>query len=265
MKRLFAKTMILLLVLSAAGLVGCDSGETPADVTPVELDGSQWVLHSIDDSELIKGSHISLYFRGDGSFWGYAGCNIYGGDYSTEAPDILIISGCTMTEMACYSPAGVMEQESVYIDSLCNAAFYHATGEQLEIGSAANQSQLVFERKPEYPMEPADLVGTSWRLISVDGDDVTEGLAITLFFDSDSVASGSAGCFDYELHYQASGDDIRWGMTTSRNGELPFRLENEALRYTDSLMWGANYRLSEEQLEIFTSRGETLVYEPLSN
>jgi heat shock protein HslJ len=264
MKRLAACITILRVVLSAASLAGCDSGETPPDETPVELDGTQWTLRLINDSELVEGSHISLYFR-DGSFWGCYGCNTYGGDYSTEAPDILIVSGCIMTEMACSSPAGVMEQESAYIDSLCKAAFYHATGEQLEIGDSANQGLLVFERKPEYPMEPADLVGTSWRLISMDGDDVTEGLYIELTFDSDSIATGRAGCFDYELHYQASSDDIRWGMTTRRSGELPRGLENEALRYTDSLMWGANYRLSGERLEIFTSRGETLVYEPLSN
>ena len=158
-----------------------------------------------------------------------------------------------------------MEQEDAYLDFLYDVTLYRITGNNLEIGITANQRQLVFERKPEYPMETADLVGTSWLLVSMDGDDITEGLAITLSFDSDSIASGRAGCFDYELHYQASGDDISWGMTSRRSGELSSRLENEALRYTDSLMWGANYRLSEERLEIFTLRGETLVYEPLSN
>jgi heat shock protein HslJ len=264
MKRLSTYITVLLVVLSAVSLAGCDSGETQPDETPVELDGTQWALHSINGSELVEGSHISLYFR-DGSFWGYAGCNIYGADYSTEAPNILIVSGCTMTGMACSSPAGVMEQESAYIDSLCNAAFYHATGERLEISDSANQGLLLFDRKPEYPMESADLVGTSWLLVSMDGDDVTEGLSITLSFDSNSVASGSAGCFDYELNYEASGDDIRWGMSTGRNGELSPELEHEALQYTDSIMWGANYRLAEGWLEIFTAQGETLVYEPLGD
>lgn len=263
MKRLAAYITVILVVLGTMSVVGCDGGETLTNEPPIELDGSQWSLHSIDGSELVEGSHISIYFR-DGSFWGNAGCNSYGGDYSTEAPDILIVSGCAMTEMACSSPEGVMEQESAYLDSLCDAAFYHVTAEQLEISDSANQ-RLLFERKPEYPMEPADLVGTSWLLVSMDGDGVTEGLSITLSFDSDSVASGSAGCFDYELNYEASGDDIRWGMSTSRNGELSPELEHEALQYTDSIMWGANYRLAEGRLEIFTARGETLVFEPLGN
>lgn len=264
MRRLAVCITVFLVVLGVVTLAGCDGGETPPDETPVELDGSQWALRSINGSELVEGSHISIYFSDD-SFWGSSGCNTYGGNYSTEAPDILIVSGCSMTEMACYSPAGVMEQEEAYLDSLCNATFYHTTGEQLEIGDSTNQGLLLFERKPEYSMEPDDLVGTSWCLISMDGDAVTEGLSITLVFDSDSVATGRAGCFDYELHYQASGDDISWGMTNRRNGELSPKLEREALRYTDSLMWGANYRLTEGRLEIFTSRGETLVYEPLGD
>ena len=110
------------------------------------------------------------------------------------------------------------------------------TGEQLEIYSSDKQKLLIFERKPEYPMNPADLVGTSWQLISINGDQVIEGLSIMLTFDSDSEASGRAGCFDYELPYEASGDDIRWGMKTERNGELPQELEFQALRYIDSIM-----------------------------
>jgi heat shock protein HslJ len=268
MKRLSAHITVLLVLLWAIGAVGCDSGERQStlslqdDSISRELDGTQWALHSIKGSELIEDSHISLYFR-DGSFWGYSGCNIYGGDYSTEAPDILIISGGSVTTMACPSPEGVMEQEDAYLDSLYDAAFYHVTGKHLEIDDSANQGSLLFERKPEYPMDPADLVGTSWLLVSTDGDYVTEGLTITLVFDSDSIASGSAGCFDYELQYEASGDDIRWGMRTARNGELSPELEFEALQYTDSIMLGANYRLTEEWLEIFTARGETLVFEPL--
>ena len=264
MKRLVAYITVLLVVLGVAALAGCDGGET-SPAQPPELNGSQWALRSINGSELIEDSHISIYF-GNGSFWGSAGCNIYGGDYSVEAPDILVIpSGVGSTDMACTSPAGVMEQEDAYIDALCDAAFYGIAGGQLEISDSAHQGLLVFEREPEYPMEPADLVGTSWILVSTDGDYVTEGLAITLSFDSDTIASGRAGCFDYELHYEASGDDIRWGMSTIRNGELPPELEIEALQYTDSLMWGANYRLAEGRLEIFTARGETLLFEPFSD
>ena len=273
MKRLAVYITVLIVALGAVALAGCDSGETAVDETPVELDGSQWALRSINGSELVEGSHISLYFY-DGSFWGYSGCNRYGGDYSTEAPDIFIVLKGDMTEEDCsaISPAGVMEQEAAYIDSIYNVAFYRIVGERLEISDSANQRLLVFDRKPEYPMEPADLIGTGWRLVSMDGAYVTEGLSITLFFVSDSIAYGIVGCVDYELryelHYKASGDDLRWGRAgraSSGSGELSPELENEVYQYMDSLGGGANYRLAEERLEIFTSRGETLVFEPLGD
>ena len=231
---------------------------------PKNFDGSQWALHSIYGNDLIEGSHISLYFR-NGSYWGFSGCNIYGGDYSLEAPNSFIPSGGSSTAMGCSSPEGVMEQEADYKTALLKATRYRLTGEQMELGNDSNQSQLIFDRKPEYSMNSADLVGTSWSLVSMNGDYITEGLSITLIFDSSSLAHGSAGCFDYELYYEANGDDIRWGMDDKRVGELPRELEKEALQYTDSLMWAANYRLDTERLEIFTARGDTLIFKPSSS
>ena len=112
-------------------------------------------------------------------------------------------------------------------------------------------------------MNPADLVGTSWHLVSMNGENIIENLSVTLAFNSEREGAGRAGCFDYELYYQARGDDIRWGLSASRDGNLPLELESQALQYTDSLMWGANYRLSTGRLEIFTARGEVLILESL--
>ena len=159
------------------------------------------------------------------------------------------------------SPEGITEQEDTYTRSLTNAAFYRVTGKHLGIYSTNKQKLLIFERKPEYPMNPADLVGTSWQLIFINDDQVIEGLSIIPTFDSDSEASGCAGCFDYELPYEASGDDIRWGMRAERIGELPQELESQALLYTDSIIWASNYRLTKDRLEIYTARGDVLIYE----
>lgn len=257
MKRFITLIAILFILLGILGVIACRHNED--DVVPIELDGTQWELISLNGSELIEDTYISIYFR-NGAVWGSAGCNIYGGDYLTEDPDILTIPGVDKTEMDCLSPEGIMEQENIYTRSLTNAASYCVTGEQLEIYSANKQKLLIFERKPEYPMNPADLVGTSWQLISMNGEQVIQGLSIMLTFDSDSEASGRAGCFDYELPYEASGDDIRWGIRTERNGELPQELEFQALRYTDSILWASNYRLTTDGLEIYTAKGDILVY-----
>ena len=257
MKRFVTLIAILFILLGILSAIACRHSED--DVIPIELDGTQWKLISLNGSELIEGIYISLYFR-NGIVWGSAGCNIYGGDYFTEDPDILTIPGVDNTEVLCLSPEGIIEQEDIYTRSLKNAAFYYVIGEHLEIYSANKQKLLIFERKPEYPMNPADLVGTSWQLISINGEQVIQGLSIILTFDSDSEASGRAGCFDYELPYEASGDDIRWGMRAERNGELPQELESQALRYTDSILWASNYRLTIDGLEIYTAEGDILVY-----
>jgi len=228
------------------------------------LDGTQWSLSEINGKELIKGSYISLYFR-NGSLHGSAGCNTYGAEYPTEEHAILKIPMPSITEAACSSPKGVLEQEQEYVKTLSSAAQFSIADNKLKIYNHENKKLLVFERILEYSMNPADLVGTSWQLVSVNGDRVLEGLSITLTFDSDSEASGRAGCFDYVLPYRASGDDIRWGMHSKRDGELPWKLERQALHYTDSIMWVANYRLSSDRLELYTSKGNILVYEPLVN
>ena len=164
--------------------------------------------------------------------------------------------------MNCKSPEGVLEQEEEYITTLGNAAQYSVTDSKLEIYSSGNQKLLVFERIPEYSMNPADLVGTSWHLVSINGVPVLEDLSITLTFDSDSEASGRAGCIDYVLPYTASGDDIRWGMIAKRDIECSY---SQTLNYTGIVMWGANYRITAEKLEIFTAKGDTLTYKPLGS
>jgi hypothetical protein len=147
------------------------------------------------------------------------------------------------------------------LKSLRNAICCRVVDDSLELYDViTNNRSLVFERQPEYPMNPADLVGTKWQLVSMNGDSVPEGLTITLDFESDSLASGQAGCFAYSLPYETDGDNIRWGINSRRTGELPPELEKYALRYTDSLLWTFNYRLAKDRLEIFTSRGDTLIY-----
>ena len=54
-------------------------------------------------------------------------------------------------------------------------------------------------------------------------------------------------------------------MSTKRDGELPQELERQALRYIDSVMWVANYRLATDKLELYTSKGDTLVYRRSEN
>ncbi|NIN63919.1 MAG: META domain-containing protein, partial [Anaerolineae bacterium] len=268
-------TVIVLLGLVAGGIwmvpfVASPQGSElePTNVTvnrhrPADLDGTDWVLRSLYGSSLVEGSNITLNF-GDGFASGFSGCNAYGGEYTAADDGTLTIPEIAVTAQLCQTPEGVMRQEDAYIQALGNAAAYRLTDDRLEIHNVLGETTLVLALKEHFPMDPRDLVGTEWQLRSLNGSHPVEGSEITIAFTEDKF-SGSAGCRGYRGTYRASGDNILFPeleMTESgcRGAEALVLQEGE---YTTSLEWATNYRISEGQLEIFTARGEVLLYGPV--
>ena len=231
----------------------------------VDLDGTEWNLASLQRAGLLAGTNITLEFA-EGNASGFAGCNAYGGPYTTEG-ERLEIQQLAITAQGCIEPEGIMDQESAYIEALQDGAFYRMADGRLQIENAARETVLVFDRKQEFAMEPGDLVRTVWQLVSTNGNPPVEGSTITLAFHDESHASGHAGCRDYTATYEASGDDIRF-LAISMTGDDACLAQEDLYRqegdYTDALTWATNYRLSEGQLELLTARGEDLVFEPLA-
>ncbi len=235
----------------------------PPPIDPA-LDGTEWVLTSLNGSDLIAGSNITLGFA-EGQAGGFAGCNSYGGEYTAADGGVLTIAELAMTAMDCPTPEGIIEQENAYQQALLNAAAYRITDDRLEIDDASGETTLVFTRQVEYSMDPNDLIGTSWRLVLWDGNSPIERSTITLVFHDENRISGFAGCEGYVASYEASGDDIGFPVFAMMG---PYEHCSEALiiqdsEYTTSLGQTSHYRLGEEQLELLTVRGETLVFEPL--
>ena len=109
---------ILLLML-----VGC-SGRDP-------LDGTSWILTAYRKTEPIDGTIITATFQ-NGEITGSAGCNSYFSSYQVKGHEIEIgVVG--QTEMACLDPEGVMEQESIIMESLGDAREFLLTNGQLLI------------------------------------------------------------------------------------------------------------------------------------
>jgi len=235
------------------------------------------VLTSLNGSSLIEGTNITLNFA-EGVLSGFAGCNAYGGGrdsgkYMATDEGTLTIPQIAVTLQLCMTPEGVMEQEASYIEALRNAAAYRVMDDRLEIDNAAGETTLVFAMKEEFPMDPRDLVGTEWQLLSMpvlspvegNGSSTIRGSTITLAFHNENQVSGHGGCRGYVAAYQASEDDISFPWLAMM-GDIC--IEPEALpvqegEYTTSLQATTNYRLSEGQLELFTERDEVLVFEPL--
>lgn len=260
-------------------LVGSISpvGETERPGTSADLEGTEWVLTSLNGESLIEGTNITLNFaactepsRGEGILSGFAGCNGYGGGsdsgkYIATDDGSLTIPQIAITLMACPTPEGVMEQEAAYIETLRNAAAYRVTDDRLEIDNAEGETTLVFAMQEEFAMNPDDLVSTAWQLVSMDGSRLIEGSIVTLAFHDEYRVSGHVGCRGYVAAYEASGDDINFhwlAMMGDICTEPEALLEQEG-EYTTVLGWATDYRLSEDQLEILTARGEVLAFEPL--
>jgi ligand-binding sensor domain-containing protein/heat shock protein HslJ len=258
---------MLAAVALAALLTACGGfGQTMEPSTqPVVLDSTEWVLTSLNGSRPVEGSNITLSFAG-GRAGGFAGCNGYGSEYAATDKGTLTIAEPEITLQLCQTPAGVMEQEGAYIEALREAAVYRATDGYLEIGDASGEISLVFARQEELPMDPSDLLGTEWKLLSwSDSSPIAESV-ITLVFRNEAEIDGEAGCRGYRGTYEASGDDIRFPFLemTGSSEHCPDTLLVQEGEYTTSLERATNYRLEEGQLEILTARGEVLVFELLA-
>jgi heat shock protein HslJ len=263
-------TLALVTVLAACG--GFVETVAPADEessTSSALEGTEWVLTSLNGQSLIEGTNITLSFD-EGSLSGFAGCNGYGGgpdggEVIATKDGSLTIPGLAITAQLCLSPEGVMEQEQTYVETLTSATTYRMTDDGLEISDAAGETTLVFARKEELRMDPGDLVGSAWLLRSVNGSGLIESSTITLVFRDESKIVGVAGCRGYYGTYEASGDDVGFpmlGMIGSVE-DCSEALTVQEAEYTTSLEWATDYRLDEGKLEISTAQGEVLAFEPL--
>jgi polar amino acid transport system substrate-binding protein len=118
--------------------------EVPPEPTPTEKPGSDlrdmtWVvagyLADIEDEELtepIPDTRIELVFNEEDNYNGNAGCNTYNGRYVTDGIKIILTAGSS-TKLLCNEPAGIMEQEDLYLSLLTQVEEYRINeDEQLE-------------------------------------------------------------------------------------------------------------------------------------
>ncbi len=129
--------MLVILALPVL-LAGCGGSEPSAS-----LDGTQWVLSSLNGSSPLQGTEITLAFD-DGEASGSAGCNSYFGPYTVEGTAGLIFQGLASTEMACLKPEGIMEQETEYLQILRAATRFAVTDGQLEM-SCVGEGVLIYK------------------------------------------------------------------------------------------------------------------------
>ena len=129
----------LLLLLAACGQIG------GSDRRDAGLEGTFWTLRNMDGKSPLPGSEITAGFE-DGEMSGSTGCNIYFAGYRTQG-DRLLLEDAAVTEMACMSPPGVMEQESQFLSYLRGVERFELAGTELRLFDNAG-ARLIFVPRP---------------------------------------------------------------------------------------------------------------------
>ena len=94
---------------------------------------------------LIIGTRVTAAFSEDGRVTGSAGCNAFTGAYTVEAGELSIRSVAATRKM-CADPAGVMEQESAFLQALTPGLRVRIEGTKLELRTADGALALTATR-----------------------------------------------------------------------------------------------------------------------
>ena len=99
----FIPVIIVVVIISAA----CGNG------SPIEIEGIEWILVSINGEPPIEGTNVTINFD-NGGIGGNASCNTYFGDYTLEG-DSISFGPLGSTLMYC---EGLMDQETAFLAAL---------------------------------------------------------------------------------------------------------------------------------------------------
>lgn len=116
------------------------------------ISGSAWRVTAYNNGKqavvsLLAGSTLTLGFADDGRVSGSAGCNNYTASYATQGQSITI-SPPAATRKRCPQPAGLMEQEALFLQALASGATWRRAGDRLELRTAAGALALSLSAEP---------------------------------------------------------------------------------------------------------------------
>lgn len=122
---------------------------------------------------------------------------------------------------------------------------------------------LIWTLKPRADMNPADLIGSKWMLMEIDGVALGEGFLVpTLNFIEDGKVEGAGGCRPYEATYVAEGDKLTFTSlamladTCESGDDLEFEQN-----FTTLLSTSTNYVIDGDILTIHSNGGHVMRFE----
>lgn len=111
-------------------------------VATSDLQGTSWLLLTLNGRKPIKGSGIDLHF-GERELRGAASCNGYSADYSANSGK-LSMGPVGNTTMGCPQPG--MDQEIAYLHTFWEVTKYTVSDERLELSNEKGDKILVYGR-----------------------------------------------------------------------------------------------------------------------
>jgi len=112
-----------------------------ARVAPEELIGGQWMVETINGSQLIDNSQITISFTGKGTVQGFGGCRSYQAEY-IETDQGVRFTSIRMDEADCSHPE-LLQQEQDFTDYFTWADHFELVGDRLILLTQRSE-QIVF-------------------------------------------------------------------------------------------------------------------------
>ncbi len=224
------------------------------------LQGTFWFLISINNQAILAGSQITAQFfvnadAVSGSVSGLAGCN----NYNATINPGFVVSPAATTLIACTDPAGVMEQEQLYLSMLQQAAGYSMAGGQLIIPTTTGV--LVYSSTPPASQSPASLlVNRIWYLKAMGNSNAVAGSEPTANFASNGVLSGYTGCNNYNGRFTASQDQITITGLSNTGAACPEPQLSQETAFLTGLSQAQRFEVNDTNMQLVTTSNEILYF-----
>ncbi len=218
----------------------------------IELDGTTWILGTLDGRPPLPGTDVTLSFEAGAAF-GSDGCNRYRVSYELAGEGRFTVRpGMATTLMACAED--VMVQAAAY-----GAALRATASARLLDDGALALAEADGTVRITFTAQDTALEGTDWRVTAYNNGrqavvSVLEGTELTASFGEGAV-NGSAGCNRYRASLQADGDRVRIGpaAATRRLCAEPEGVMEQESAFLRALESVAAARMEGDRLELRTA------------
>lgn len=153
-RTIFTSLSVILLLLM---VVACNNPDDVAPTATPDMSTSgpnetaestvvgEWIVISINEGQVESTVVPTISFTDADVVAGEAGCNTFGGTYTTDESNGIVLSDVTTTLMACDDEA-IMQQESALLEALQQTTLYLIEGNTLTLTDDAGTALVVLNR-----------------------------------------------------------------------------------------------------------------------